>query len=84
MAPGGDGNTEPTDDLDSAPRWVRHLINAVQPPKAHNELDHPVDEPIVVAAAQVALAAKIEAVNTVRATLVRMAETDHPPQARTA
>ena len=42
------------------------------------------DDPIVVAAAQVALAAKIEIVKTVQAKVEKMAEPDHPPRARTA
>ena len=46
--------------------------------------DRPVDEPIVVAAAQVALAAKIEVVEKVQAKAAKMAEPDCPPQARTA
>ena len=47
-------------------------------------LNRPVDELIVVAAAQVALAAKIEVVETFQAKVVNMAEPDHHPRARTA
>ena len=48
------------------------------------KLDRPVNELIVVAAAQVALTAKIEVVEAVQAKVVKMAEPDHPPRARTA
>ena len=48
------------------------------------KLDALVDGPIVVAAAQVALAAKTEVVETVQAKVAKMAEPDLPPRARTA
>ena len=48
------------------------------------KLDLPVDEPIVVAAAQVALAAKIEVVETVQVRVAKKVEPDLPPRARTA
>ena len=48
------------------------------------KLDLPVDEPIVVAAAQVALAAKNEVVETVQARVAKVVEPDLPPLARTA
>ena len=52
-------------------------------PKLTEKLDHPVDEPIVEAASQVALVAKNEVAATVQAKMAR-AEPDHPPRARTA
>ena len=46
------------------------------------KLDRPVDEHIVVAAAWVALAAKIAVVKTVQAMMAKIARPNHPPRAR--
>ena len=41
MDPGAEENVEPSEDLENAPGWVRHLIAAVQPPKPHSEARPP-------------------------------------------
>ena len=48
------------------------------------KLDHSVDEQIVVVTARVALAAKIEVVETIQAKMAKIARPDHPPRARAA
>ena len=53
-------------------------------PKLMLKFDHPVDDQIVVVTALVALAGKIEVLETVQAKMAKSAEHDHPPWARTA